>query len=204
MKVLINIGESLLLAFTILLTVFSVTVLNKNFVKYEFKRHDYYNTITNNIKNDINQNDIVVDTNDVTGDINNYIDSYYVDKLYSSKVSNNDEYRDTYNKHIRFIGPYKNMRLYRDIFDVVTLAFIILTGILFLKTKFKHNINIILISTGILGLIGSFIINNINNYDGILYRVINDSYHIYLGVNIIVMLIPLYIKIYRLIVKKKR
>ena len=201
MKTLLNIGESILLFITILLTVLSITILNKNFIKFECKKNDYYNKVVNNIKNDTNY-DINIDSNDVKIDMNNYIDSYYVDKLYSSKIDNNDEYRNVYNKHIRFVGPFNNLRLYRDIFDVVTMVFIILTGFIFLKTKLKHNINIILIISSLLGIIGSFIINFMNNYEGIVFDIINDTYHVYLGLNIILLMIPLFKKIYNKIVKK--
>ena len=47
MKTLLNIGESILLFITILLTVLSITILNKNFIKFECKKNDYYNKVVN-------------------------------------------------------------------------------------------------------------------------------------------------------------
>ena len=201
MKHLLNIGESILLSISIFLIVFCLTILNKNYIKFELNRYKYYDIIISDIKKDINH-DVVINYDNVKDDVNNYIDSYYVDKNYANKIDDSEETREIYNKHIKFIGPYKNIRLYRDILDICTLIFIILTGLLFLKTKFKHNINVILIITGVIGIIGSFISYMLNNYTNMIYTFIHDAYHIYLGINIFILILPIFMYVKNKIVKK--
>ena len=120
MKHILNISESILLSISIFLIVFSLTLLNKNYIKFELNRYNYYDKVVNEINNEYGST--VVYYNDVKEDINNYVDSYYADKNYTSRTNNEDN--TIYNNHIKFIGPFKNIRLYRDILDVCTILFI--------------------------------------------------------------------------------
>ena len=56
MKVLLNIFESLLLSFAILLVVLCMTILNKRYVKFSLDRTNYYQTVVDKINHDIEYN----------------------------------------------------------------------------------------------------------------------------------------------------
>ena len=197
MKSFLNIIESILLALCIFLVVVAVTLLNKNYIKHEFKIHGYYELIISKM------NDSSIDTEAVKKDVNNYINNYFYDNKYSSKINSEDNTDDIYNENIKLIKPIKDFRLFRDIFDLITIAIIIGTGILFIKTKKKHNIQLIFIISGIISMIGSLIVLLNIKFDDIINPIIKDYYYIYLYFSIFMILIPIYLNVFNRIVKKK-
>jgi hypothetical protein len=194
MKKVLNIILSIMLAITIFLSVICITIFNRNYIKFELRIHSYYDTILNNIINESNDS-IEVDNNQIRKDVDTYIDNYYKD----CKCSNDNT---IYKDNIMFFNKYKNMRLYHDILCLATLGIIIITGILFLKTKKVHNIKCIIYITSILGIIISFIIYLNISYTGIINLIIKDYYYIYLGINVLLLLIQPFIILYNKIVKK--
>ena len=204
MKIVLNIFESLLLSFAILLVVLCMTILNKRYVKFILDRTNYYQTVVDKINHDIEYNHYI-DKNKVKNDINNYIDNYYMDKEYTNKIEPNinNDLTDYYNKQIKFIGPFKNFRIKKDVIDICTMLIIAIIGLLFMKTKFIHNIDLIFVLSGIIGICISFLLY-MNTYEGALANLLKGMYYIYLGINILFVLYPLYKKVYLLIVKKKK
>lgn len=204
MKVLLNIFESLLLSFAILLVVLCMTILNKRYVKFILDRTNYYQTVVDKINHDIEYNHYI-DKNKVKNDINNYIDNYYMDKEYTNKIETNvnNDLSDYYNQQIKFIGPFNNFRIKKDVIDICTIFVIAIIGLLFMKTKFIHNIDLIFVFSGIIGICISFILY-MNAYEGALRNLIKGMYYIYLGINILFVLYPLYSRGYKLIVNKKK
>ena len=204
MKVLLNIFESLLLSIAILLVVLCMTILNKRYIKFILDKTNYYDKVVEQINHDIEYNHNI-DKNKIKIDINNYIDNYYMDKTYTNKISTdrNIDLTEYYNKQIKFIGPFTNYQFKKDVINFSTIIIIVIIGLLFLKTKFRHDINVIFIISGILGVLFSFILY-LNSYDGILFNIIRGSYYIYLGINILLFLYPLYMKAYKSIVKKTK
>ena len=202
MKVLLNIFESLLLSFAVLLVLICMTILNKRYVKFILDRTNYYDKVVEQINTDISY-EHNIDKNKVKEDINNYIDNYYMDKEYSNKIECNEDLTNYYNSKIKFIGPFINFRLKKDVIDICTIVIIAIVGLLFMKTKFIHNIDIIFVLSGVIGTILSFFLY-LNNYNGILFNLIRGSFYIYLGINILLFLYPVYIRVYKLIVNKRK
>ena len=95
------------------------------------------------------------------------------------------------------------MRLYHDIVGLSTIGIIVITGILFIKTKKIHNIKFIIYLTSIIGILLSFVIYLNINYNEIINMLLKDYYYIYLGINIILLLIQPFIYISNKIVKKQ-
>ena len=196
MKKLIDILLTVLLTITIFLVCFSMTILNNSFVKLDLLIHNYYETVKNNIDEQIDY-DHSVDINHIKNDVNNYINGFYADRIYENKISTNVENKDSelkqiYNDNIKFIKPMHNIKLYHDIFDIATIVFVIIVGYLFIKTKEKHSLNLILIISSILGIIVSGVIYVCNDYTGIMKILINDSYYFYLGINILILLLTIF------------
>lgn len=192
MKKVLNIGLSLFLTVLIALVVFAMTILNKSFVKLSFTIHNYYEVIQNNINNEITM-EHSLEIKDIKGDVNNYIDGYYEDRKYGNKIYTTDEvdkdYLDeVYNRNIKAIKSMNNIRMYHDIIDILIMAFIILGGFLFVKTKKIHNLKLVLIISSILGIICSGVLFIFNNFDGALGVIVNDCYSIYLGINLFILL----------------
>ena len=195
MKIFINIINSLLLSIAIFICVISFTLLNKYYLIHEYEKYNYYQVSIDYITEHIDN--VEIDINKLKKDINDYIKNYFKDKNYSSELD-----RDIYNQAIRRIGPYNDLRLYRDLFDLFAIVFVIITGIVLNKCKKKHNINVIFILSGITGIIVSFIIYINIKYDYMINNILIDYYKMYLGVNILLLIYPLYKYVYSKIVKR--
>ena len=208
MKKVLNISLTILLIITIFLVSFTMTILNNSFVKLDLTIHSYYDVVIDNINKEVKY-EHYLDDKDVKSYVNNYIAGYYEERTYDNKIhtsedNKNDELKEVYNRNIKFIKPMKNIKFYHDIFDIATIIFIMLTGFVFVKTKGKHSLNIILIISSIIGVIISGIIFVMNSYTGIMYTVITDSIYVYLGINLFILLLITYIKIikkYKIICK---
>lgn len=201
MKILLNIFESILLSIAVLLVVLCMTILNKRYVKFVLEKTSYYQVVTDDLNEHFN-NKYSFDKNTIKNDMNNYIDNYYIEKEYSSKVEyDNKELTEYYNNKIKFIGPFNNFRIKKDIIDICTIVIISIVGLLFMKTKFRHNLDMIAIISGIIGCGLSFFIY-FNSYEGILSNLIKGVYYIYLGLNILLFLYPLYSRGYKAVVNK--
>ena len=205
MKTLLNIIESILLTIAVFLVVMCMTLLNKRYVKFILSNNNYYQTVVNKMDEDITVNHYI-DSNKVKNDINNYIDNYYEDKEYNNKIilKNDNPYLTSYyNEQIKFIGPFTNYRLKKDIIDFSTLFIVIIIGLVFMKTKFKHNISLIIFISGVLGILISFLFL-FNQYEGILSKLIKGSYYIYLGTNIFLIIYSIALKVYKWYVNRRK
>lgn len=193
----INICLSILFSIVLFITIFCLTVLNANFIKINLKKSNYYNVVYNNIINDLKEYDenliYTLDIKDVEDDINEYVKSRYSNKYFISKIEtdiSNNEIRDIYNKNIKFNNLFINYNMVLIIYSLFSLdiILIIITGIIFKKTKNKHNIRIILILSSIISFIIYGICYIFNNYNlDILYNIFNNYLHIYLAINIIIL-----------------
>ena len=186
----LNILLSILLSVSLFLTIIYITMFNMNYIKFELRIHSYYDTILNNIESSSNEK---IDKNTLIKDVNEYVDSYF--KKYKDDT--------TYNRNVAFLNKYNNMRLYHDIVGLSTIGIIVITGILFIKTKKIHNIKFIIYLTSIIGILLSFVIYLNINYNEIINMLLKDYYYIYLGINIILLLIQPFIYISNKIVKKQ-
>lgn len=188
-KRLINILISLLFSFTFVLTVFSLTVLSKNFVHMVVKQKNYYTIVYENVNN--NKYGIKIDKKDIKKDLDKYIKSRYVNNyiILPNRIDN-DDFREFYNKSIKFDGFFENIDITFIIFIIyfVDIMFIIVTGIILNKTKNFHNINKIIlfnfvITVILFGFIKVFVL--IDNY--IINEVIKMFNYYYLGLSIILL-----------------
>ena len=198
MNKVLNILLTIILTITIFVICVSMTILNNRFVKLELTIHNYYEVIKNNIDKQV-EVDHSVDIKDIKNDVNNYINGYYEDRTYESKIytENNIDLSSVYNENIRFIKPMNNIKLYHDLFDIATILFITLTGYVFVKTKGKHNLNLILILSGIIGIIVAGVIYTLNGYSNFMQILVNDLYYVYLGINIFVILFVVFKKVFK-------
>ncbi|MCH5167757.1 MAG: hypothetical protein J1F35_07735 [Erysipelotrichales bacterium] len=186
---IISIALGILFSVSFLATVFSLTTLSKNFVKMVMKKNNYYEIVSEKINdNDFN---IIIDKSDIKKDIDKYINSRYKN-TYIKVPSNidNKEFRDVYNKYIKFDDFFIDCDIYMIIsfIYIVDIILIILTGILFNKTKNIHNINTVVLTNFIMSIIIFGLIKvylNIDNF--IINEVIKTFNNYYLGASIILL-----------------
>ena len=192
-----SISLGLLFSLSFFVTVFSLTVLSKNFVKMVVNKNNYYETITKKVNG--NNFNITIDKKDIKKDLDKYINSRYKN-TYIVLPSNidNKEFRDIYNEYIKFdnffINYDVNMLIY--LIYLIDLVLIIFTGIVFIKTKNRHNLHVVvlinfILSTIIFGLIKIYL--DIDNF--IVNEVIKAFNNYYLATSIILLEISIFDKI---------
>lgn len=193
---ILNIILSILLSITTLLVIIVFTIFNKNYVKHILVKYNYYDTIKTNIETDLKEYDssleYELDINDIIKDTNNYIENNYKDKEYFNKINITNlgiipsDISNIYNKNIKFI-KINNYAFTKDIFCLFTLIVIIISGILFNKTKNKHNIRLILLLSGTINIFIYGILYILFNTDSfIIERMVITCLHYYLGLSIII------------------
>lgn len=204
-KRIINILLSFLLTITIFVTIFTLTILNDNFIKMNLKKYDYYDVVYENIKRDLleynNNLDYSLDKNKMIKDINTYVKSRYDNKYYISKIETDvedSEIRDIYNKNIKFNNIFKDYNMVMIIYGIYLfdIILIIITGTVFVKTKKNHDIYLILVVSSVISFFvyGVIYITNNINID-ILSHIVNSFAHYYLAINIILFEYSLFKKI---------
>lgn len=189
---LVNVLISILFSITLVLTIISLTVLNKNFVIKVMTNKGYVDVITNAINEEIKveDKDYVV----LKDDVQNYLEDY-VKSRYKYEVRDyGNEASDIINRNILFMGK-ENYKKYSYIIYVVTLLSIIITGNIFLKSKRFHDLASIYIYSFIfMVIIYGVIYFNIDDMNYIVGGIINVLNHIILGVGIILLEIGVYKK----------
>lgn len=141
-----NIILSILFSITFLLTVFSLTAMSKNFVKRVFVDNNYYEVIEKNINK--NEYGIEIDASLIKKDLNKYINSRYMNTYFVlPNNKDNKNMRDYYNENIKFLD-YLNFDVNSLIYIIyiITILFIIVTGLYFNKTKESHKLSVIIVS----------------------------------------------------------
>lgn len=196
-KRIINLTLSLLWGITLIVTVFCLTVLNKNFVIHIMDKNNYYEQVYAKIKEDFDSKGLSYELSKgkVTDDIKRYVKSRFKNEYY--RFSNQD-LRDDYNKHIKFNNYFQD----RDICSIVYLVYlldlilIVITGMLFLRTKGFHNLNIIMISNFIITIILFGIITLFFNSEREIINILITKFnHYYLATSIILLEITLFNKL---------
>lgn len=196
-KQIINSSLALLLSLTIIVSLFSLTILNDNFIKKELQKNDYYDEVYNELKIEMSNTNLTKDI--VIKDINNFIKSdYNKQKKYS--ISDNSE---IYNYYIKFKNFFDNFNFYKFkiVIYIVNLVLIFLCGNIFIKTKKYHHINNVLLYSAIINILFyglSYLFININNH--ILLNIYHTYLHIILGTSIIL----IECSIYKLIKHKRQ
>lgn len=132
-RIVNNILLGILFSVTFFFVVFSLTVLNKNFIYKIFSDNNYYGVL------DAKLSIYDVSKEKIKKDLKRYVKSRYSNEYYfaSGQVD-----RDTYNKVIKFDGYFDNVDVTLIIYIIylITIGLIVITGIMFKKTKGKHDL----------------------------------------------------------------
>ena len=170
MKKYINIILGILLSLVTILLIISLFFYNKTFVNKVISKNNISDIVYKEIDSSIDE-EFELDKDLLKLDIKRYIDNgYYLNVNNKIKVNNELKYEDVYSKNIKLFNKYKVYNL-KSIIYTLTYIVLIITGILFIKTKFKHNLDIILLISGILDIIlygFIYLFNNFNNAESII------------------------------------
>lgn len=174
-RIVNNILLGILFSVMFFFVVFSLTVLNKNFIYKIFSDNNYYGVL------DAKLSIYDVSKEKIKKDLKRYVKSRYSNEYYfaSGQVD-----RDTYNKVIKFDGYFDNVDVTLIIYIIylITIGLIVITGIIFKKTKGKHNLMCIsfinfIISIFVFGLLFLFI-----TIDNSILNIIKETFiHYYLA-----------------------
>lgn len=147
MKKIINYWESILLVITIIISITFFTLCNKNFYYHEFKKYNYYDDIYIDIN--MHYNECHISRKQIKNDINKYISHNMSITINNPRDCIKDDY---YESSIKFNNKFNDIDvdLVVNIMFITSIILVIITGIIFKKTKHNHNINNILTITGIL------------------------------------------------------
>lgn len=196
-KIIVNSSLSILFSITLIVTIFCLTSLNKNFVLRSMERENYYQRVYEDIKVDFDKRDLQykLTEKEVRKDIQSYVRSRYKNEYFHFDEK---DLRDDYNKYIKFYNYFGDFDVCSMIYLLyfIDLILIVVTGMLFLKTKEYHNLSVIMISNFITTFILFGIIALWVKCDNaIIDLVVNKFNHYYLATSIILLEIVLYNKI---------
>ncbi len=134
-KNIINVFLGLLFSITLFFTVFSLTVLNKNFIYMVFNKVGYYEKINKKLEH------LNIDEEQINKDLKTYVKSHYSNDYFNVK-NLNDEINSQYNSIIKFDDYFSevDITLVIEFIYIITISLILITGIVFNKTKNKHDL----------------------------------------------------------------
>lgn len=134
-KNIINVFLGLLFSITLFFTVFSLTVLNKNFIYMVFNKVGYYEKINKKLEH------LNIDEDQINKDLKTYVKSHYSNDYFNVK-NLNDEINSQYNSIIKFDDYFSevDITLVIEFIYIITISLILITGIVFNKTKNKHDL----------------------------------------------------------------
>ncbi len=175
-----NILLGILFSITFFFVVFSLTVLNKNFIYKIFKDNSYYHVLEERL------NSYDIDKKRLESDLKVYVKKRYSNEYFSA---NGQVDRDAYNNVVKFDGYFDNINITLIIYIIylITIVLIIITGIIFKKNKGYHDLLCIslinfLISSIVFGWLFLFI-----KIDNSILDIIKDTFiHYYLAFAIII------------------
>ena len=174
MKNPINYILSILLSLITLLLILSLFFYNNVFVNKVITKNKVYDKVYELIDNDIEE-DFELDKDLLELDLKRYINNgYYLNVNNKIKVNDELKYEEIYSKNLKLFNKYKVNKL-KGIIYTITFIVLIITGILFIKTKFKHSIDLIILMSGIIDIIiygFIFLTNNFNNAEVIVVNIL--------------------------------
>ena len=181
MKKPINYILSILLSLITILLIISLFFYNNIFVNKVISKNKVYDKVYELIDNDIEE-DFEVDKDLLELDLKRYINNgYYLNVNNKIKVNDELKYEEVYSKNLKLFNEYKVNKL-KGFFYIITFIVLIITGILFIKTKFKHSIDLIILMSGIIDIIIYGIIYLTNNFNIAEVIIANALLHILLFV----------------------
>ncbi len=179
MKKYINILLGILLSLVTVLLIISLFFYNKRFINKVITKNGISDIIYKEIDNSIDE-EFELDKDLLKLDIKRYIDNgYYLNVNNKIKVNDELKYEDIYTKNIKLFNNYNVYNL-KSIIYTLTYIFLIITGILFIKTKFKHKIDLIVLTSGIIDIITYGFIYLLNNFNSAEIIIANTLLHVLL------------------------
>ena len=179
MKKYINILLGILLSLVTILLIISLFFYNKNFINKVISKNKVSEIVYKEIDSNINE-EFELDKDLLDLDIKRYINNgYYLNVNNKIKVNDELKYEDVYSSNIKLFNKYK-VNSIKSIIYTLTYLVLIITGILFIKTKFKHKIDLILLISGILDIFIYGIIYLFNNFNNAEIIIANTLLHVLL------------------------
>lgn len=179
MKKYINIILGILLTLITILLIISLFFYNKTFINKVITKNNISDIVYKEIDSSIDE-EFELDKDLLNLDIKRYIDNgYYLNVNNKIKVNDELKYEDIYSKNIKLFNKYKVNNIKSTVYFLTYLVLII-TGILFIKTKFKHNIDLILLISGVVDIIIYGFIYLLNNFNSAEVIIANTLLHILL------------------------
>jgi len=179
MKKHINIILGILLTLITILLIISLFFYNKTFINKVITKNNISDIVYKEIDSSIDE-EFELDKDLLNLDIKRYIDNgYYLNVNNKIKVNDELKYEDIYSKNIKLFNKYKVNNIKSTVYFLTYLVLII-TGILFIKTKFKHNIDLIILISGVVDIIIYGFIYLLNNFNNAEVIIANTLLHILL------------------------
>jgi hypothetical protein len=179
-----NLLLSILLSITTVFLIISLFLFNGRFIKKVLFKHNIVDVVYKNIDNEIDE-EFSLDKDLLEIDIIRYIDNGYFLNVKGKIISNGEnKYEDIYSKNIKLFNEYNIFKL-KSVFYILTFIFIIVTGVLFILTKRKHNIDYILLISGIIDIIIYGVIFIFNNFNSSELIIVNTLLHILLAIGVL-------------------
>jgi len=179
-----NLLLSILLSITTVFLIISLFLFNGRFIKKVLFKNNIVDVVYKNIDNEIDE-EFSLDKDLLEIDIIRYIDNGYFLNVKGKIISNGDnKYEDIYSKNIKLFDEYNIFKL-KSVFYILTFIFIIITGVLFILTKRKHNIDFILLISGIIDIIIYGVIFIFNNFSSSELIIVNTLLHILLAIGVL-------------------
>jgi len=179
MKNPINYILIILLSLITLLLILSLFFYNNIFINKVISKNKVYDKVYELIDNDIEE-DFELDKDLLELDLKRYINNgYYLNVNNKIKVNDELKYEEVYSKNLKIFNEYKVNKLKSFIY-IITFIVLIITGILFIKTKFKHSIDLIILMSGIIDIIIYEIIYLTNSFNIAEVIIVNTLLHILL------------------------
>lgn len=179
MKKGINYILSILLSLSTVLLILSLFLFNKRFISKVNIKNNLSDVVYKEIDASIEE-DFELDKDLLELDIKRYIDNgYYLNTNNKIQVNGELKYEDIYLNRIKLFNKYNINRIKSTIY-FLTFLILIITGIFFIKTKFKHKIEIIILLSGIIDILIYGIIYLFNNFTSSELIIVNVLLHILL------------------------
>ena len=180
MKNPINYILSIFLSLITILLIISLFFYNNIFINKVIKKNKVYESVYELIDNDIEE-DFELDKDLLELDLKRYINNgYYLNVNNKIKVNDELKYEEIYSKNLKIFNEYKVNKL-KGLIYIITFIVLIITG-LFIKTKFKHSIDLIILMSGIIDIIIYGIIYLTNSFNIAEVIIANALLHILLFV----------------------
>lgn len=169
-----------------------LTLFNTNFVLYKMEEFNYYEKQYDSLTNYLNSNSIEykIKKSDFKYDIEKYVKNRYSKYYIHNKIESSTNTDDIYLDYVKFNNVLEkyNVNLIIYVSFIITILLVIVTGNIFIRTKGRHNLNLIFSSSSIILIViyGAFyLLFNTNNE--FLEFLVNESLHYLLGISVIIL-----------------